>query len=160
MVHVIEVLSGGNLSVLRVLAKRYPNVGFGETTVGGRFSLGWFYQMGDLICAHAEKFSKVPGSALRGIDEWFTDQHEILGLEPWRVLVQAHTHQLGWFPFKSDKLLIEGGAMCSVHGYQLTARIMGRPQRLGYVTLEQKNGVTDINGIRLVWLDADMKEAV
>ena len=153
MVHVIEALTGGNLSVLRVIAQRYPNVRFAETTVGGRFHLGWFYQLGDLITAHAEKFSRVPGSALRGIDEWFTDQHEILGLKPWRVLIQAHTHQLGWFPFKADKLLIEGGAMCAVHGYQLQARIMGRPQRLGYVTLEQTHGITDINSIRLIWLD-------
>ena len=155
MVHVIEALTGGNLSVLRVIAKRYPNVKFAEMEVGGRFNLGWFYQMGDLITAHAEKFSRVPGSALRGIDEWFTDQHDILGLKPWRVLIQAHTHQLGWFPFKSDRLLVEGGCMCSTHGYQLQARIMGRPQRLGYVTLEQTKGVTDINSLRLIWLDAD-----
>ncbi len=153
IVHVIEALTGGNLSVLRVIAKRYPNVTFAEMEVGGRFNLGWFYQIGDLITAHAEKFSRVPGAALRGIDEWFTDQHDILGLKPWRVLIQAHTHQLGWFPFKSDKLLVEGGCMCSTHGYQLQARIMGRPQRLGYVTLDQANGVTDINSIRIVWLD-------
>jgi hypothetical protein len=63
------------------------------------------------------------------------------------------------FPWKADKLLVEGGAMCHVHGYQLQARIAGRPQRNGYVTLEQKNGVTDINSLRLVWLDADRKAA-
>jgi len=158
MIHVIEVLTGGNLSVLRVLAKRYPNIEFADVQVG-RFHVGWFWQHGDLITAHAEKFSRVPGSALRGIDEWFTDQHDTLGLKPWRVLVQAHTHQLGWFPWKADKVLVEGGAMCHVHGYQLQARIMGRPQRVGYVTLEQRKGVTDINSIRLVWLDADRKVA-
>jgi predicted phosphodiesterase len=158
MVHVIEVLTGGNLSVLRVLAKRYPNVRFADTQVS-RFHVGWFWQHGDLITAHAEKFSKVPGSALRGIEEWFTDQQDVLGLKPWRVLVQAHTHQLGMFPFKSDRLLVEQGCMCTVHGYQLQARIMGRPQRLGYVTLEQTAGVTDLNSVRLVWLDADRKVA-
>jgi predicted phosphodiesterase len=158
MMHVIEFLTGGNLSVLRVIAKRYPNVRFAETKVG-RFDLGWFCQLGDLITAHAEKYSKVPGSALRGIEEWFTDQHETLGLKPWRVLIQAHTHQLGMFPYKSDRLLVEQGCMCSTHGYQLQARIMGRPQRLGYVTLEQSKGVTDLNSVRLVWLDADRKAA-
>jgi predicted phosphodiesterase len=156
--HVIEFLTGGNLSVLRVIAKRYPNVRFADTQVG-RFHVGWYWQLGDLITAHAEKYSRVPGSALRGIDEWFTDQHDVLGLKPWKVLIQAHTHMMALFPWKADKLLVEGGAMCHVHGYQLQARIAGRPQRNGYVTLEQKNGVTDINSLRLVWLDADRKAA-
>jgi predicted phosphodiesterase len=158
MVHVIEFLTGGNLSVLRVIAKRYPNIRFADTQVG-RFHVGWYYQHGDLICAHAEKFSRVPGAALRGIDEWFTDQDAALGLQPWKVLVQAHTHQLAWIPWKSDRLLVEGGCMCQTHGYQLQARIMGRPQRRGYVTLEQTKGVTDINSVRLTWLDAERQAA-
>jgi hypothetical protein len=49
--------------------------------------------------------------------------------------------------------------MCQTHGYQLQAKIMGRPQRTGYVLLEQTSGVTDINSVRLVWLDADRKAA-
>lgn len=158
MIHVIEALTGGNFSVLRVLAKRYPNVRFADTQVS-RFHVGWYWQLGDLITAHAEKYSRVPGAALRGIDEWFTDQQDTLGLKPWRVLVQAHTHQLALFPWKADKLLVEGGCMSTTHGYQLQARIMGRPQRLGYVTLEQTRGVTDLNSVRLIWLDADRKAA-
>jgi len=158
LMHVVEFLTGGNLSVLRVLAKRYPNVRFADTQVS-RFHIGWFWQQGDLLTAHAEKYSKVPGSALRGIDEWFTDQHDTLGLKPWRVLIQAHTHQLGMIPFKADRLLVEQGCMCATHGYQLQARIMGRPQRLGYVTLNQTAGVTDLNSVRLVWLDADRRAA-
>jgi hypothetical protein len=97
----------------------------------------------------------VPGAALRGIEEWFADQDSTLGLDPWRVLIQAHTHQLGLFPWRADKLLVEGGCMCSTHSYQLQARIMGRPQRLGYVTLQQENGRTDINSVRPIWLDPD-----
>jgi predicted phosphodiesterase len=154
LMHVVEFLTGGNLSVLRVIAKRYPNVRFADTSVG-RFQVGWFWQLGDLITAHAEKYSRVPGAALRGIEEWFSDQEQTLGLKPWRVLIQAHTHQLGMFAFRSDRLLIEQGCMCSTHGYQLQARIMGRPQRLGYVALNQTKGVTDINSIRLVWLDGE-----
>jgi hypothetical protein len=158
MCHVIEFLTGGNLSVLRVIAKRYPNVRFADTQIG-RFHAGWYLQHGDIITAHAEKYSRVPGAALRGIEEWFTDQEATLGLKPWRVLIQAHTHQLGMFPWRADKLLVEGGSMCQTHGYQLQAKIMGRPQRTGYVLLEQTSGVTDINSVRLVWLDADRKAA-
>jgi predicted phosphodiesterase len=158
LVHVIEYLTGGNFSVLRLMAKRYPNVRFADTQVS-RFHVGWFAQFGDLITAHAEKYSRVPGAALRGIDEWFTDQQDTLGLKPWKVLIQAHTHQLGMFPWKADRVMVEGGCMSQTHGYQLQARIMGRPQRVGYVTLEQTKGVTDLNSIRLVWLDAERKAA-
>jgi predicted phosphodiesterase len=158
LVHVIEYLTGGNFSVLRLMAKRYPNIRFADTQVS-RFHVGWFAQFGDLITAHAEKYSRVPGAALRGIDEWFTDQQDTLGLKPWKVLIQAHTHQLGMFPWKADRVMVEGGCMSQTHGYQLQARIMGRPQRVGYVTLEQTKGVTDVNSIRLVWLDAERKAA-
>lgn len=158
MLHIVEFLTGGNLSVIHVMAKRYGNVRFAPITVD-RFKLSWAAQIGDLICTHAEKYSRVPGSALRGIDEWFTDQQDMLGLNPWKVLIQAHTHQLGAFPWKADRLLVEGGAMCSTHGYQLTARMGGRPQRRGYVTLEQHDGVTDINSVRFVWLDPLLRQS-
>jgi UDP-2,3-diacylglucosamine pyrophosphatase LpxH len=154
MVHVIEYLTGGNLSVLKLMAQRYPNVRIAETKVG-RFGVSWLYQHGDVICTHAEKYSRVPGAALRGIDEWLTDFDQVLGLDPWRVLVQAHTHAGGVFPFKADRLLVECGCLCATHGYQLQAKIAGRPQRVGYVTLEQERGRTSLNSVRFVWLDAD-----
>jgi predicted phosphodiesterase len=158
MMHVIDLLTGGNLSAIAVLAKRYANVRFAPIQVG-RHKLSWCAQEGDLIVTHAEKYSRVPGAALRGIEEWFADQHEAIGVHPWRVLIQAHTHQLGWFPWRSDRLLVEGGAMCEVHGYQLDARIAGRPQRLGYVTLNQRDGVTDIASVRCHWLDPQLRAA-
>jgi hypothetical protein len=160
IIHVIEYLTGGEFSSIRALAKRqgYQNVRFATTTVG-RYHLGWFAQEGDLIVAHAEKFSRVPGAALRAIEEWFSDRHDTLGLAPWRVLVQAHTHQMGVFPWHADKLLVEGGCMCHTHGYQLDPKIAGRPQRIGFVTLTQRHGVTDVDSIKLHWLDAVRKTA-
>lgn len=154
IVHVVEYLTGGEFSTIRALAKRkgYGNIRFAETKVG-RFHLGWFAQQGDLIVCHAEKFSRVPGSALRSIEEWLSDRHDTLGLAPWKVLVQAHTHQLGAFPWRSHQYLIEGGAMCAIHGYQLDAKLGGRDQRLGFVTLTQHDGVTDFDSIKVHWLD-------
>lgn len=153
MLDVIAFLTGGTFDPIAMLAKRYPNVTLARHDVG-RHQIGWFYQRGDLLCAHAEKFSRVPGTALRSIHEWFTERQDTLGLAPWRVLVQAHTHQLGLIPWMNDALLIEGGCMCQTHGYQLDARIAGRPQRRGYAVLEQVHGVTDLNSVRLVWWDA------
>jgi len=158
MMHCIELLTGGNLSIVHMLARRYKNVRFAPQQAG-RYKLGWMTQVGDLIVSHAEKFSRVPGAALRQIDEGLTDFDAVYDLKPWRVIIQAHTHQLGMFPFKSDRLLVEGGCCCETHGYQMTARMGGRPQRQGYVTLTQQNGVTDVNSVRLHWLNAERKIA-
>lgn len=158
MLHCIEYLTGGNLSLVRAIAKRYPNIRLADHRVG-RHHLGWFAQEGDLLVAHAEKFSKVPGAALRVIEEWMADREDSLGLTPWRLLIQAHTHQLGWFPWHSGKLLVEGGCLCQTHGYQLDPKIAGRPQRLGFVTLTQHKGVTDLASVRCHWIDASRKAA-
>jgi predicted phosphodiesterase len=158
MVHVIELLTGGNLSVIHMLAKRYPNVRFAPQQAGV-YKLGWMTQVGDLIVSHAEKFSTVPGSALRKIEEGLTDFDHVYGLQPWKVLIQAHTHAHSVVCWHADKLLLEGGCCCVTHGYQLTARMGGRPQRQGYTTLTQVSGVTDINSIKFRWLNAAKKLA-
>jgi UDP-2,3-diacylglucosamine pyrophosphatase LpxH len=158
MMHVIELLTGGNLSVIHMLAKRYPNVRFAPQKAGSH-SLGWMTQIGDLVVTHAEKYSRVPGAALRQIDEGLTDFDHVYQLKPWRVLIQAHTHAASILPWKADRLMVESGCMCHTHGYQLTARMGGRPQRQGYVTLNQVNGKTDVNSVRFRWLNSDKKVA-
>jgi predicted MPP superfamily phosphohydrolase len=156
MMHVIELLTGGNLSVIHMLAKRYPNVRFAPQQAGAH-SLSWMTQVGDLLVTHAEKFSRVPGSALRQIDEGLTDFDHVYNLKPWRVLLQAHTHAAGILPWKADRLLGETGCMCVTHGYQMTARMGGRPQRQGWVKLVQHDGHTDVNSVRFHWLNADRR---
>lgn len=158
VMHGVEVLCGGNLSLMKLLAKRHRHVRFAPVK-SGRYEVGWCSQIGDALITHAEKFSKVPSAALRGIDEWLTDQQDILNLQPWRVLIQAHTHQLGCFPFKADRMLVESGCMCETMGYQLSARVMGRPQRQGWITLTQHNGRTDMNSIRMRWLNPESRVA-
>ena len=158
MMHCIELLTGGNLSIIHMLAKRYPNVRFAPQPVG-QYKLSWLTQVGDLIVSHAEKFSTVPGSALRKIEEGLSDFEQVYGLKPWRVLVQAHTHAHSVVLWHADKMLVEGGAMCLTHGYQLTARMGGRPQRIGYTTLRQINGVTDLNSVSFRWLNAERQVA-
>lgn len=158
MVHVIEYLTGGNLSAIKTAAARYKNVRFAPILVGPH-QIAWAAQQGDLICSHAEKYSKVPGAAMRVIEEWFTDQHDTLGLQPWRVMIQAHTHMGNWFPWRSDRLLVEGMCMSNVHGYQLDSKIAGRGQRLGYVTLVQRDGVTKLRSVKPEWLDEEVRAA-
>jgi predicted phosphodiesterase len=160
MVKVVEYLAGGNLSVIKAAARRFPNIEFANNKVDGAYNVGWFVQVNDLIVSHMEKFSIVAGSTLRGVEDWFRHFHRVVGLQPnWRVIIQAHTHAMGWFPYEADKLLVESGCLCRTHGYQLTPRAGGRPQRQGYVTLEQVDGVTDRNSVRCVWLDAEERVA-
>lgn len=158
LITAILSMTGGTLSPIHALCKKFPNIEY-EPAKSDRHTLGWMTQIGDAIFAHAEKYSRVPGAALRGIDEWLTDMQGILKIDDFKVLVQAHTHALSLFPFKADRLLIECGCLCTIHGYQLAAKISGRPQRRGYVVLEQVDGKTDINRTRLVWLDAELPAA-
>jgi hypothetical protein len=158
VIKVVEFLSGGNLSPIALIAKRFPNIQI-VGAAAGPHKLSWMTQVGDMIVSHAEKFSPVPGAVLRTVAGWLQDREQNLGLMPWKVLVQAHTHQLGWFPWLADKLLIEGGCLSAHHAYQFTARLGGRPQRRGWVTLEPVDGVTDISSVRLTWLDAEGRVA-
>lgn len=155
LVAAIRSMTGGTLDPIEVLCRRFPNIERVMPSTDNGHRLRWMTQIGDAIFMHAEKFSKVPGSALRAVDEWVTDFEDVIGLDDYRVLVQAHTHQLGWFPWKADRLLIECGCLCRSHGYQFTARIGGRPQRRGWVVLEQVDGKTDINRSRMIWFDAE-----
>lgn len=155
MIAAVRSMTGGTLDPIEVLCRRFPNIERVTPQTANGHKLRWMTQIGDAVFMHAEKFSKVPGSAMRAVDEWVTDFEDVIGLEDYRVLVQAHTHQLGWFPWKANRLLIEAGCLCNAHGYQFTARIGGRPQRRGWVVLEQVDGKTDINRSRVVWFDAE-----
>lgn len=155
MIAAIQAMTGGTLDPVEALCqRRFPNVAFASHRVG-RHRVKWMTQIGDAIFCHAEKFSKVPGSALRSIEEWFADNERQIELQPWRAVFQAHTHQLAVFPYRADKLLVETGCLATTPGYAVDARVGGRPQRRGYCTLDQIDGVTDFNSVRLVWLDAD-----
>ena len=154
MVAAVRSMTGGTLDPIEALCRRYPNIER-VTPQAGRHPLRWMTQIGDALFMHAEKFSKVPGSALRSVDEWVTDFEGVIGLKDVRVLLQAHTHQMAWLPWKANRLLIEVGCLCGEQGYQYTAHIGGRPQRRGWVVLEQVDGKTDINSTRMVWYDAE-----
>jgi len=157
MITAIRSMTGGTLSPIHAICKRFPNIEF-QPVRSGRHAAGWITQIGDALFTHAEKFSITPGAALRKIEEWLADQERTLELQPWRLLCQAHTHQMSWIPWHADKLLLEVGCLCATHGYQVGARIGGRPQRRGWVVLEQVDGVTDVNSVRIVWWDAERRD--
>lgn len=149
----VGYMTGGDFNPLRsMIRNEFPTVKMANNVIDGRLHADWFCKVGDAIFSHAEKYSTTPGAALRSVDQWFTDFEKVVGVEGYKVVVQAHTHTMAMFPWKADRWLVECGCLCKQHGYQFRAKIGGRPQRRGYVTMEQTDGVTDPNSIRLVWL--------
>lgn len=153
MLDAIMSMTGGILNPDLALVKRFPNIEVAGWKTPGGEEVSWFTMIGDVIFSHAEKYSIVPGAAVRKIEEWFDDFGATLGLPKVRAIVQFHTHAGGLFPFKSDMFLIEPGCMCRVHKYQLGSRIGGRPQRKAYLVMDLVDGALDVNSIAIRWLD-------
>ncbi len=153
IVDAILYMTGGELSPDLVMVKRYPNVIIDcwQTPHGQR--VPWLMVLGDVAFCHAEKYSVTPGFTTRKVEEWLDDFTGALGLPPIRAVVQFHTHAMSLLPWRTDKVLIEPGAMCETHGYQLGSKIGGRPQRVGYVVFEMEDGRIDFNSIRLRWMN-------
>jgi hypothetical protein len=149
----IRVMAGGTLSPIQAIVKDYPNVEVvGHYVAQGPF-VGFFHQLGDVLFTHAHKFSSRPGNAVQAVDDHFQRFSKVLKIAPYRVLIQAHTHQLSWLPVGPDRLLVESGCLCQTMEYQLEDRLGGLPQRLGYVTLEMQGGRVDIGSVRTHWLE-------
>ncbi len=155
MLDAIMSMTGGILNPDLALVKRYPNVEVSGWTTPRNQSVSWLTVVGDVAFSHAEKYSVTPGFALRKVEEWLDDQTGHLGLPPIRCVVQFHTHAAGWFPWRSNMLLVEPGCMCQVHSYQLGSRIAGRPQRLGYTVMDIVDGKVDLGSVQVRWLDAE-----
>jgi predicted phosphodiesterase len=154
MVDAVHLITGGILCPITAMAKRYPNVTIAKHETPSGKHVDWFTTIGDAWLGHPEKYSKVPGSAIRAVEDWIVDNEQALGLDPYRLVVMGHTHAMSWLPWRAGKLLVECGCLCQQQGYMLSPRVGGRPQRRGYITFEQTDGRTDLNSIRMIWFDA------
>ncbi len=153
MVDAVRFMTGGLLCPITALSKRYPNVEIARHETASGRTVDWFTTIGDAWLGHPEKYSRVPGSALRFLEEWVSDNEETLGVEGARLIVMGHTHTYAQLPWRASKLLVECGCLCAQQGYMLSPRIGGRPQRRGYLVFHQHDGVTDLNSVRFRWLD-------
>lgn len=154
-VEAVKYLANGNLCPITALARRFPNVTVARHDVPGGETVDWFTTCGDAWLGHPEKYSKIPGAALRAVEDWLADHEVDLGLDRYRLILMGHTHTWSQFPWRNRALLVECGALCQVQGYMLKPKIGGRPQIRGYVTFEQTDGRTDLNSVRFHWLDAE-----
>jgi predicted phosphodiesterase len=153
MVDAVKYLSGGILCPITALSKRYPNVHVARHAISNGESIDWFTTCGDAWLGHPEKYSRVPGAALRFLEDWLSDHEYDLNLDRYRLIVLGHTHQQGAFPWRGRQLLVESGCLCQTQGYMLKPKIGGRPQMRGYLTFEQTDGVTDLNSVKFYNFD-------
>ena len=154
MVDAVQMLTGGTLCPITAMAKRYPNVTIARHETPSGRSVDWFTTCGDAWLGHPEKFSRVPCSVLRGVEDWIADNELALGLDRYRLIVVGHTHQYAQIPWRSEQMLVECGALAQHQGYMLSPRIGGRPQRRGYLVFHQDaSGRTDLNSVRFHWFD-------
>ena len=157
MVKAITTMTpGGTLCPLTALARRYPNVSIANHPVpNSDITIDWLTVIGDALLAHPEKYSRVPGSALRAFEEWASDNSAAIGLDNIKLLVMGHTHTMAILPWRSSSLLVECGCLCRTQSYMTAAAIGGRPQRRSYVWFEQENGITDMNSLGWSWFDVE-----
>lgn len=154
-IEAVKFLTGGVLCPITALAQRFPNVKIARHDVPGGETVDWFTICGDAWLGHPEKYSRIPGAAVRAVEDWLSDHEDDLGLGRFRLIVMGHTHTWSQFPWRGRQLLVETGSLCQMQGYQVKPKIGGRPQIRGYLTFEQTDGRTDLNSVKFTWLDQE-----
>jgi hypothetical protein len=121
-------------SILKLLARPFPNIIVAETPV---------LQINDAIFAHAEYFSTVDMKAGVNVRNFLNEWKDVLDLRNFHLVVESHTHMLG-ATYRSGVKVMESGCLCKVPDYSV-AGFYAKPQTNGYLTIVQKNGITDFN---------------
>lgn len=145
------------LDLFKLMVRDLPNVKIAdpvEVVEGVHF----FGQYGDLVVGHADTSSKLKLRAAENLDTWLREWKGPLGLQPWRVVAQAHTHQLGIaYGSGGHKAYMELGACCTLEAmnYALQGKVGYRPPVPAYTVLEQQRNEagaweTDFNSVRQV----------
>jgi hypothetical protein len=135
-----------SLHPIFVLARNLKNVKIVEPVIKDYASFGYLHQQGDAIISHAEKYSSICNKAVAQVIQSLKSYHEVQGLiKPFKVVIQAHTHQAGKTFNDFGVVGIENGCLCLTPDYAGDARrIQTRASILGYTELVQTNGVSDL----------------
>lgn len=124
-------------NILELLSRPFPNV----------FVIPhWWIQLGDAIFCHAFKNSSILMRAGTDIDDHFKKNTALYGLNPYHLIVQAHTHFLGAV-YRPQLKIIEAGCACL-----LLEWVMQKPTKntwqTGYVTVVMDDGKVDLERSR------------
>jgi len=150
------------LDLYRLCAEGLPNVRIIDeeitTSDGSRVVLNFLVQLGDAIIGHPDLSRKVRLKGVETFREWLTEWRSTLGLHPFRVVAQGHTHQMGMtYAMGGAELFMELGAAVSAEGmsYATRGKCHWRPPIPGFTTLVQHKEAggwrTNLNTVRQ-WL--------
>lgn len=138
-------------SITEILSKDMPNVTPVSNTIKGTSSSipdtesrsDHWYCVGDAVIGHWEFFSQIQGRAAEKAFSWISKWKEFFQFEkdP-KVLIQGHTHRFSRTELPGMTTLYEGGCVCKPQAYQLRANGYGVPPQVGYILLNQRDGVT------------------
>ena len=125
-------------NMLKALAKPFQNVVVIEQP---------YLQINDAVFIHAEMFSKTDMKAGVNAYSFLQEWKESLGLKPFSICLEQHTHMLGT-TYRGGKIkIMETGCLCGVPRYAVDG-FYSKPQTNGYVVINQNNGITDFNTTR------------
>ena len=138
---------------LKFLAQGLGNVELVNPIKSGFAEFPFLYQIGDLVCTHAEVFSTINNKATGTVNHWiraFAIPEGIISVTV-RAICQGHSHQGGSVMGDYGVLCIEGGCMSQTQDYHGSAKIQSpRPVVRGWSVVYQNEGVTDQRHSRFI----------
>ena len=116
--------------------------------------LHFWHQLGDCLVTHFERAGAQPGRSPQLTCDFFREWQEPLGIQPFRVILQAHDHKVSYHRSRDNKVHCYGiGCLSDWADYALQGRPVYAPPQHGYYRLVQYDGVTSINESQLYSLD-------
>ena len=139
-----------NLNPLTQVKSKLPNVFRASETHDTKFAdkIGHTLVLGDCLWSHLTVSGK-DGVSVRAVRSWYEKWREFFGWNC-RVFQQGHTHQLS-INYDYNSAVIQTGCLVKMEGLEYSLASHGRssPPCYGYTVIEQTNGVTNLNNIRV-----------
>jgi hypothetical protein len=138
------------IDINEFLARPFPNVIPVDS---------WFMEINDAVFAHMERASKQTMKTGVNTYQFFREWKPQLPIVEPRIVVQGHNHMLG-VTYESRNeggrcKVIEGGCLCKTMDYAIRDGY-SKPQCPGYVTVEQRDGISNISTSREWPLESDL----
>lgn len=120
----IEMTGPAVFGPLEFISAGLKNVEVVDPILTENAEFAFLYQHNDLLCSHAETYSKISGRATGNVNQWVHSFAVPAGVikAPIRVIVQAHTHQSATFMGDYGTLCIEGGCMSTLQDSMVAPR--------------------------------------
>lgn len=108
--------------------------------------------LGDAMFSHGFVSGK-DGASVRTVQGWYEKWKPAFNLPDARVFLHGHTHKLG-IQYDYNSAIIQTGTLANLEGlkYSMEGHLKGSPPIHGCVILEQIDGVTQLDTIKVIKL--------